>query len=87
MVSDRSRRHLLMPGKHTRLDFASSRLTSWKIPAGSRLVLLLSIVKEPDIQVNYGTGKDVSDETIADAATPLKIEWFDDSFVDIPVWR
>jgi hypothetical protein len=31
--------------------------------------------------------KDVSDETIADATLPLKIEWFGDSFITIPAWR
>jgi hypothetical protein len=35
-------------------------------------------------QINYGTGKDVSDETIADAGKPLTIQWLGDSFIDIP---
>jgi len=43
--------------------------------------------KQPEVQINYGTGKDVSDETIADAKEPLNIQWFDDSFIDVPVWR
>jgi uncharacterized protein len=37
--------------------------------------------------VNYGTGKDVSDETIADAREPIRIQWFGESFIDVPVFR
>lgn len=83
-VHSRSHRELLVPGERTRLPFTSSRLAAWRFHAGSRLVMLVSIVKEPDIQINYGTGKDASDETIADAKVPLRIKWFDDSFVTIP---
>ena len=86
-IRSRTQRHLLVPGQRTRLDFTSSRFASWRFHAGSRLVVVLKLVKEPDIQINYGTGNDVSDETIADATVPLKIEWFGDSFVAIPAWR
>jgi hypothetical protein len=37
--------------------------------------------------LNYGTGKEVSDETILDAKEPLKIKWYNDSFVKIPVLK
>jgi uncharacterized protein len=84
---DRSQRRLLTPGQRTRLDFNTERITSRQFQAGSRLIVMLGIIKQPDIQINYGTGKDVSDETIADAKEPVKIEWFNDSFVDIPVRR
>jgi hypothetical protein len=63
------------------------RLTSRKLQAGSRLVVVLSINKQPDLQITYGTGKDVSDESIQDAKVPLRIQWYGDSYVDIPVWR
>jgi putative CocE/NonD family hydrolase len=86
-VRSRTQRELLVPGMRTRLAFTSSRLASWRFHAGSRLVVLVSVVKEPDIQINYGTGKDVSDESIADAKVPLKIQWFADSFVTMPAWR
>jgi putative CocE/NonD family hydrolase len=86
-VGDLSRRHLLVPDVRQRLDFQSGRLTSRKFQPGSRLVVLLSILKQSNAQINYGTGKDVSDETIADAKEPLKIKWFDDSFIDVPVRR
>ena len=41
--------------------------------------------KGPSAQVNYGTGGDVSDESIADASVPLKVEWLDDSVVNVPI--
>lgn len=86
-VRDLSRRHLLVPGQRQSLDFKSWRLTSRKFQTGSRLVVLLSIIKQSNSQINYGTGKDVSDETIADAGEPLQIKWFGDSFIDVPVRR
>jgi uncharacterized protein len=84
-IGDLTQRRLLTPGKRERLDFRSVRLMSRKFEPGSRLVVLINIIKQPDMQINYGTGKDVSDETIADAGEPLKIQWFGDSFIDIPV--
>ena len=86
-VADLSRRHLLTPNKRQHLDFKSIRLMSRKVAPGSRLVVVLSVIKGNGQQINYGTGKDVSDETIVDAKTPLKIRWFADSYVDLPVWR
>jgi len=86
-VRDRGRRQLLTPGERQRLDFRSGRLTSRRFQPGSRLVVVLSVLKSPGAQINYGTGKDVSDETIADAGEPLTIKWFGDSFIDIPVRR
>jgi putative CocE/NonD family hydrolase len=82
---DRSRRHLLVPGKRARLDISSGRMTSRKLRAGSRLVVVLRIYKQPDAQLNYGTGRDVSDESIADAREPLAIRWYGTSYVDVPV--
>jgi uncharacterized protein len=38
---------------------------------GSRLVVVLSVLKRPNVEINYGTGKDVSQETIADGKVPL----------------
>jgi hypothetical protein len=37
------------------------------------------------VPVNYGTGKDVSDETAADAGAPLEIRWNAGSYMDVPV--
>jgi hypothetical protein len=66
------------------LNFRSERLTSRKFQAGSRLVMVIGINKRADQQINYGTGADVSDESVADAAVPLKIRWYGSGYIDIP---
>ena len=86
-VEDLTHRTLLVPGRRQSLDFRSVRLMSRHLKAGSRLVAVLSIVKEPGREVNYGTGKDVVDESIADAKVPLQISWFGASYLDLPVHR
>ena len=84
---DRVHRHLLKAGERQELAFRSERMTSRRLEAGSRLVMVLGINKRPDREINYGTGNDVSAESIADAKIPLKIRWYSDSYVDIPVRR
>ena len=86
-IQDPGHRQLLVPGKRQKLAFKAGRLTSRQFQAGSRLVVLLSLSRQPGTQVNYGTGKDVSDETVADTVEPLTVEWFGDSFVEVPVRR
>ncbi len=82
---DRAHRRLLRAGERQVLAFASERITARQLKAGSRLVVVLGIVKRPDREVNYGTGNDVSEESISDAGVPLKIRWYDDSFVELPI--
>lgn len=36
-------------------------------------------------EINYDTGKDVSDETVADAGKALEIHWNAGSYMDVPV--
>jgi putative CocE/NonD family hydrolase len=82
---DRTHRHLLTPGRRQTVAFTSGRLTSRRFEPGSRLVAVISVVKNLGAQINYGTGKDVSDEAIADAREPLKIRWLGGSFLDVPL--
>ena len=81
------RRELLEPGVPHRLSFSSIRLMSRDVKPGSRLVVQWGPIKAPSLQINYGSGKDVSDETIADAREPLTIRWLRGSFIDIPIRR
>ncbi|MDQ8748593.1 hypothetical protein [Elizabethkingia miricola] len=53
----------------------------------SRLVVAVNVNKNPFSQLNYGTGKDVSTETLKDAGEPLLIKWYTDSYVKIPVLK
>ncbi|MBY0573605.1 MAG: CocE/NonD family hydrolase [Undibacterium sp.] len=85
--NDRLKRKLLKPNKRQQINFMSERLTSRQMQPGSRLVIVLSINKQADQQINYGSGKDVSDESITDAQTALKIHWYGSSYVNIPIWK
>jgi uncharacterized protein len=84
-AADRTHRHILKAGERQELAFKSERMTSRQLKAGSRLVMVLGINKRPDREINYGTGGDVSEESIADGKSPLKIRWYSDSYIDIPV--
>jgi putative CocE/NonD family hydrolase len=83
-VRDRVHRHLLKAGERQSLNFKGQRLMSRQLQAGSRLVLVMGVNKRPDREINYGTGNDVSAESIADAKPALKIKWFSDSYIDMP---
>jgi uncharacterized protein len=84
---DRVHRHLLKAGERQELTFKSEHLTSRRLQAGSRLVVVLGINKRPDREINYGTGNDVSEESIDDGKIPLKVRWHNDSYIDIPIHR
>lgn len=80
-------RRLLTPGKRETIPFTRSRIFSRQLSKGSRLLVVLNIDKNPFAQINYGTGKNVSKETIQDAGEPLNIEWSTDSFIEVGVSR
>jgi hypothetical protein len=84
---DRVHRHLLKAGERQELSFRSERMTSRQLQQGSRLVMVLGINKRPDREINYGTGNDVSEESIADGKIPVKIRWHNDSYIEIPIRR
>jgi uncharacterized protein len=84
-AADRIHRHLLKAGERQQLAFTSERMTSRQLEQGSRLVMVLRISKRPDREINYGTGGDVSDESMADGKVPLKVRWFNDSYIEVPV--
>jgi uncharacterized protein len=77
------KRQLLTPGKAARIPFATD-IVSRKLAPGSRLVVLLDVDKNPAAQVNYGTGKDVSYESVKDAGEPLVVRWHSNSFINVP---
>ena len=83
----RVRRRLLEAGGRQLLNFTSDRMASRRLKAGSRLVIVLGVSKRPDRELNYGTGNDVSEESIADGDLPIRVRWFADSYIDLPVRR
>lgn len=86
-AKDNTKRNLLKPNKIETIPFSNTRLVSKKLSKGSRLLITLNVNKNPFSELNYGTGKAVADETIKDANEPLKVKWYNDSFVKIPVWK
>ncbi|MCC9071081.1 CocE/NonD family hydrolase [Flavobacterium sp. F-65] len=86
-AKDITTRNLLVPNKIESIPFTNTRLVSKQLSKGSRLLVVINVNKNAYSQLNYGTGKDVSDETIKDAKEPLKIKWYNDSFVKIPIWK
>jgi putative CocE/NonD family hydrolase len=78
-----SKRKLLSPGKLENIPFYRSRVFSRQLQKGSKLLLVLNIDKNPFAQINYGTGKDVSKETVKDAGIPLEIKWSTGSFIEL----
>jgi putative CocE/NonD family hydrolase len=86
-AKDMAERKLLHPGVIETIPFERTRMVSRQLSKGSRLLVVLNINKNSFAQINYGTGKDVSDETIQDAKEPLRIKWYNDSFIKIPVCK
>ena len=84
-AEDMSKRKLLTPGKKTIVPIINARMTGKLIEKGSRLAIVLDVNKNIYAQVNMGSGKDVSDETVADAGEPLMIKWYEDSEINIPL--
>lgn len=82
---DMNKRVLLTPGKRTLIPFDRTPLISRRMSVGSRLLVMLTVNKNSFAQVNYGTGKDVSDESLADAKEPLHVRWYNDSYVTVPI--
>ena len=87
-AKDRLHRRLLKAGERQVLAFKIERLISRKLQAGSRIVLILGVNKRPDEEINYGTGGDVSNESLESAGkVPVRIRWYNDSYIDMPVQR
>lgn len=84
-AADMGRRQLLTPGRIETIRLDRTLLVSRQLSKGSRLLVVVDVNRGPFAQVNYGTGKDVSDESIVDAKEPLRVEWFNDSYVEVPV--
>ena len=74
--------HGVDPALERSLEEASRRFQ-----AGSRLVAVVSVLRNPQQQINYGSGKPVSDETVADAGEPMRVKWYGDGYLEIPLSR
>ncbi|MGB5821453.1 MAG: CocE/NonD family hydrolase [Saonia sp.] len=86
-ANDITERKLLEPNTIETIPFSNTHLVSKKLSKGSRLLVYVNVNKNPFSELNYGTGKVVGEETIGDANEPLIVKWFNDSFVEIPIWK
>jgi len=84
---DNTKRNLLRPNVVENIPINNTFFTSRKVEKGSKLIVVLGIRKSADVQINYGTGKDVSEETMADAKEPLEIKWYNNSYIEIPIMQ
>jgi len=44
-------------------------------------LLTVNVNKNAFAEINYGTGKDVSTESINDAGPPLQVDWLTSSYI------
>jgi putative CocE/NonD family hydrolase len=86
-AKDRTKRQLLTPGKIEKIVISNTYITCKELQKGSRIVVVMGVNRNPNWQINYGTGKDVSDETMKDAADPMKIKWYSSSCIKVPILK
>jgi hypothetical protein len=84
-LHDPARRRLLRPGAPEWLAFTSARITAVRIESGARLVMVLRVVKRADREINYGSGRAVSADSIASGHTPVKLTLLRGSYLDLPI--
>jgi uncharacterized protein len=86
-AKDNSQREQLIPNKKERIQINASHIISKEIKKGSRLVIVVNVNKHPFEIINYGSGKEPIKETIRDAGEPMVIKWFNDSYIEIPIFQ
>jgi len=86
-ANNRGQRQLLHPGGSDTINMTNTFITCRQLQTGSRIIALIGVNKSPEWQINYGTGKEVSDETMKDAEIPLKIKWFNSSYIEFPILK
>jgi len=84
-AADMTVRRVLEPGAVESIPILRTPMTSRRLGRGSRLVAVIDVNMNEGAQINYGTGKDVSDESIEDAGEPLRLEILTGSFLEIPI--
>jgi hypothetical protein len=82
-AADMSKRALLTPGKVAAIPIRYATLFSKRFSKGSRLLLTVNVNRNPFAEINYGTGRDVSTESVADAKVPLDIQWLTSSYIGV----
>jgi uncharacterized protein len=84
---DHSKRQLLRPNTIESFSLSNNYITCKQLQKGSQIVIVMGVLKNGNWQINYGTGRDVSDESILDATVPLEVKWYSDSNFIVPILR
>tara|TARA_R110002167_G_scaffold152197_9_gene346126 strand:+ start:3236 stop:5494 length:2259 start_codon:yes stop_codon:yes gene_type:complete len=85
-AAHKEQRKLLTPHTLTTITFDNTRIVSKKISKNSQIVIVINGNKNSYGQINYGSGSDVSRETIDDATIPLALKINAQSKITIPIW-
>jgi hypothetical protein len=64
----------LAPNVRQTVPLNHTGIVSRQLSKGSHLLVVPTINRSPHYQINHGTGKDVSVESIADAKEPLAVQ-------------
>lgn len=86
-AADPRHRRLLQAGVRQQLPFRSEALSVRRIAVGSRLVLVVGVIRRADRPTNYGSARDVKEVAASDMRSPMKIRWYSSSYVDLPLIR
>ena len=84
-LHDPAHRRLLAPGQPQWLDFTSARMTAVRIESGARLVLVLRVSKRPNREINYGSGRAVSADSVASGRVPVKLSLLRGGYINLPI--
>lgn len=86
-IRNAQKRQLLNPGQLYNIPIYNSTMTSKLIKKGSRLLLYAGFDRSYGGEVNYGSGKPVHKESIADGKEPLVIKWGNQSYIKLRLYR
>ena len=65
--------------------FEQDEFSDWVNEEGGCIVAVVAVPKQLYIQINYGTSRDVSDESIADAKEPLELTFRRGSYLEVGI--
>ena len=80
-------RTLLRPNKIETIKIENTFITCKKIEKGSKLIAVIGVNKNQNWEINYGSGKEVSQEDINDAKIFMKIKWYNSSFLNFKILK
>ncbi len=82
-AKNNEKRELLEPFKPYTFPVKRTFMTAKKINKGSKILVVIGVNKSKYWEINYGTGKRVSEETIKDAGEPVLVKFLNKSYITI----